>query len=63
MIFPFNEQPAQGWQCPVCKRVYAPGNVMCFFCGGENKAYTGTGTEEKINVVYRDEKSCDADRT
>ena len=24
----------QGWQCPVCKRVYSPSTPMCMFCGG-----------------------------
>lgn len=24
--------PQQGWQCPVCKRVYSPTVTMCFTC-------------------------------
>lgn len=27
----------QGWQCPICKRVYSPMTPMCFTCGGEQK--------------------------
>lgn len=27
----------QGWQCPICKRVYSPHTTMCFYCGGECK--------------------------
>lgn len=23
----------QGWQCPICKRVYSPFTQMCFYCG------------------------------
>lgn len=23
----------QGWQCPICKRVYSPMTSMCFTCG------------------------------
>ena len=23
----------QGWQCPVCKRVYSPWESMCRYCG------------------------------
>ena len=23
----------QGWQCPICKRVYSPTTPMCFYCG------------------------------
>lgn len=25
----------QGWQCPVCKRVYSPNTSMCAYCGNE----------------------------
>lgn len=31
----------QGWQCPVCKRVYSPLTSMCLYCGG---SYTPTIT-------------------
>lgn len=24
----------QGWQCPICKRVYSPTTPCCFYCGG-----------------------------
>ena len=38
----------QGWQCPVCKRVYAPSTPMCYYCGGDSKTVnvdsTGTGS-------------------
>lgn len=27
----------QGWQCPVCKRIYNPRQEMCLYCGGEKK--------------------------
>jgi uncharacterized OB-fold protein len=30
----------QGWQCPICKRVYSPYTSMCRYCGGNN--YTTT---------------------
>lgn len=23
----------QGWQCPICKRVYSPYTQMCPYCG------------------------------
>ena len=23
----------QGWQCPICKRVYSPMTSMCYYCG------------------------------
>ena len=22
----------QGWQCPICKSVYAPSNMICWYC-------------------------------
>lgn len=27
----------QGWQCPICKRVYSPMTPMCYFCGGKKQ--------------------------
>ena len=35
----------QGWQCPICKRVYSPFTMMCYYCGGEQNVTTTTGTE------------------
>ena len=32
----------QGWQCPVCKRVYSPLTPMCFYCGQETETNTTT---------------------
>ena len=33
----------QGWQCPVCKRVFSPSTPWCYFCGGgEEKMVTTT---------------------
>lgn len=34
---------SQGWQCPICKRVYSPYTSMCFYCGNQ-KIETSTGT-------------------
>ena len=37
---------SQGWQCPICKRVYSPYMSMCMYCGNGKQAYTvSTGTE------------------
>ena len=33
----------QGWQCPVCKRVYSPSQYYCLNCGG---TYTTTITTD-----------------
>lgn len=31
----------QGWQCPICKRIYSPLTMMCFYC---NNGSTKTST-------------------
>jgi len=33
---------AQGWQCPICGRVYSPTTVMCFSCPGTTKHLDST---------------------
>lgn len=30
----------QGWQCPICKRVYSPFTHMCLYCSGKEKTTT-----------------------
>lgn len=37
----------QGWQCPVCKRVYSPSTPMCFFCGKIVNVSMTTGTTDQ----------------
>lgn len=44
MIQEINIAP-QGWQCPICKRVYSPTTPMCTYCGGEQKTVTTTSTD------------------
>lgn len=38
----------QGWQCPICKRVYSPMTPMCYSCGNFRETitthYTATPT-------------------
>ena len=41
----------QGWQCPICKRVYSPLTPVCFYCGGESKTWTSTGTGNPVPDV------------
>ena len=36
----------QGWQCPICRRVYSPFTPMCYCCGAEAKISTSTGIVE-----------------
>ena len=44
----FESFAQQGWQCPVCKRVYSPMTPWCYFCGGESK--TTTTTDETVTI-------------
>jgi len=36
----------QGWECPKCKRVYAPSTPMCWYC----PVPTSTSTDVPVNV-------------
>lgn len=40
----------QGWQCPVCGRVYSPFTPMCYYCRGEQKIETSTGTDTQVKT-------------
>jgi hypothetical protein len=45
----------QGWQCPICGRVYSPVTAMCFYCG--NTSITTTQSSHYIpGTVRGDEK-------
>ena len=46
----------QGWQCPVCRRVYAPGTPMCFYCGNEQYTTSRTATvgNDPIDWLHHD---------
>lgn len=39
MVQPFAQQ---GWQCPICGRVYSPTTPMCYYCGGESVTTTSS---------------------
>lgn len=56
MIYPINAA-AQGWQCPICGRVYSPTTLFCLYCGNETITTTTTGTDFKSNI--EEEKSKD----
>lgn len=46
-----NNYVSQGWQCPICKRVYSPTTPMCMFCGGEQKITTTTSFTTASRLV------------
>lgn len=41
----------QGWQCPICGRVYSPITPMCYYCGGEQKTITYTTSTENVETA------------
>lgn len=43
----------QGWQCPVCKRVYAPGFPFCTSCGG-GKVVTTTNATTDVDITQEE---------
>ena len=45
-----------GWQCPVCRRVYSPGTPMCYYCGDTYVTTTDT-LPERDPYIYFDEKT------
>ena len=38
----------QGWQCPICRRVYSPMTVMCLYCG-DRKPSTSTTVSRQLS--------------
>jgi len=38
----------QGWQCPICKRVYSPTIPMCYYCGN-GVPYTVSSTTVELH--------------
>lgn len=43
----------QGWQCPICGRVYSPTTSMCFSCGN-GEVVTTNRLEIKGGTPVRD---------
>ena len=42
----------QGWQCPICGRVYSPTTPMCWYCGNGETVTT-------TNVTIKDQSGMD----
>ena len=48
--------PQQGWQCPICGRVYSPTTMMCLYCGnGEEFVSTTFTTGYKVDYVHKED--------
>ena len=44
MSYEFEGFAQQGWQCPICRRVYSPTTPMCYYCGGNGVVTITTST-------------------
>ncbi len=42
----------QGWQCPICKRVYSPITPMCYYCGQGSNTSTTTDVDKVYSMLY-----------
>jgi len=55
--------PEQGWQCPICKRVYAPSVPMCFYCGNTRITTTSDTNLEESNSDTETNNNYEIDTT
>ena len=48
--------PQQGWQCPVCGRVYSPTTIMCLMClyRGNEKEIVSSDYSFSIDYTHHD---------
>ena len=47
-------QPQQGWQCPICGRVYSPTTMMCLMCLYRDNEKESISTTDTIDYVYHE---------
>lgn len=69
MMYDMPQYIPQGWQCPVCKRVYSPDVRSCDRCGEVTITCTNIGTalnkdgksllDEYMRVYEKATKQCD----
>jgi hypothetical protein len=43
----------QGWQCPVCRRVYSPSMVMCSYCPAQPVTSTGANHQPTVDFIAK----------
>ena len=41
----------QGWQCPICKRIYSPTTTMCYYCNQDTITTSSTDTGTCITGI------------
>lgn len=47
----------QGWQCPVCGRVYSPSTTMCLYCNNNTERTASTTGTYKIEWGHTESKT------
>lgn len=50
----------QGWQCPICKRIYSPFTPCCFYCGGEAIIETSTNPNSTGYIDWQKQQTITA---
>ena len=51
----------QGWQCPICKRIYSPTTSMCFYCGNQETITITDNVEPDVKArMVKDVAGSDA---
>lgn len=45
-----NDNPfiQQGWQCPICNRIYSPQTSICLYCNKERSTFASTKTNPLV---------------
>lgn len=54
MSYEFEGFVQQGWQCPLCRRVYSPMTPMCLYCGNEKHTVSTTTGDVAIDWLHHD---------
>lgn len=47
----------QGWQCPLCKRIYSPFTPCCLYCGAGGIVKTSTNPNSTGYVDWQKQQS------
>lgn len=51
MEYCYGTPAQQGWQCPLCGRVYSPNTMMCLYCGNGKES---ASTSYEVDYVHRE---------
>lgn len=51
----YNFNAQQGWQCPICKRVYSPYTSMCYYCGNRTVTVDYKNKDMSITEIIKED--------